>query len=98
MAAERNLEQRLVRLCQQHGVLAYKFVSPGRAGVPDRMLVFPNGTVAFVEVKAEKGVLSALQDNEIRRLRKQKQQVFVLRPSNWETEFEPWFGAMVSLP
>ena len=52
MAVERKLEQRIRKLCTDNGVLCWKFVSPGFDGVPDRILVFPNGIVAFVEVKA----------------------------------------------
>ncbi len=31
---------------------AYKWVSPGNDGVPDRIVCLPNGKVAFVELKA----------------------------------------------
>ena len=32
---------------------SYKWVSPGCAGVPDRIVVLPNGRVVFVELKSE---------------------------------------------
>ncbi|MFB7301692.1 VRR-NUC domain-containing protein [Heyndrickxia sporothermodurans] len=31
---------------------AYKFESPGNAGVPDRLVILPGGRVYFVELKA----------------------------------------------
>ena len=48
---EKSLERRLVRSVSQSGGLALKFVSPGMAGVPDRLVLFPGGRVAFVEMK-----------------------------------------------
>ena len=49
---EKEVEAALVRIVKKHGGLALKFVSPGLAGVPDRLLLFPGGKAAFVEVKA----------------------------------------------
>lgn len=49
---EKDLERKLVKAVRDSGGLALKFVSPGMAGVPDRLLLFPEGRVAFVEVKA----------------------------------------------
>ena len=34
------------------GGVALKFTSPGFDGMPDRLLLFPGGRMAFVEVKA----------------------------------------------
>ena len=49
---ERTLERKLVEAVTRVGGLALKFVSPGMAGVPDRLLLFPEGKIAFVETKA----------------------------------------------
>ena len=49
---ESTIEAALRRAVVHHGGLALKFVSPGMAGVPDRLLLFPGGRMAFVEVKA----------------------------------------------
>ena len=49
---EKVLERKLVRAVRDSGGLALKFVSPGMAGVPDRLLLFPGGRMAFAEVKA----------------------------------------------
>lgn len=40
---------RMVREC---GGECLKFVSPGNAGVPDRIVLLPNGKMQFVELKA----------------------------------------------
>lgn len=42
-----------VRAC---GGQCWKWVSPGRRGVPDRIVLMPNGLVAFVETKAPRMV------------------------------------------
>lgn len=68
---ESQIEARLVRGVKEMGGKAYKFISPGNAGVPDRIAVLPGGTVLFVELKAEGGRLSPnqlLQINGLRRL------------------------------
>ena len=49
---EKQIEQALVKAVRKRGGIALKFVSPGMAGVPDRLVLFPGGRMAFVEVKA----------------------------------------------
>ena len=58
---EREIEKYLIRRVEALGGKAYKFVSPGRAGVADRLVVLPGGRVWFVELKVKGGRLSALQ-------------------------------------
>ena len=49
---EKTLERKLVEAVTRMGGLALKFTSPGMAGVPDRLLLLPEGRIAFVEMKA----------------------------------------------
>ncbi|MCL6561261.1 MAG: VRR-NUC domain-containing protein [Firmicutes bacterium] len=49
---ERDIEQYLTRRVKALGGRAYKWVSPGNAGVPDRLVLLPGGRVVFVELKA----------------------------------------------
>jgi hypothetical protein len=49
---EKAIERKLVQSVTHMGGLALKFTSPGLAGVPDRLLLFPEGKIAFVEMKA----------------------------------------------
>lgn len=49
---EKAIEQKLVLAVKNMGGIAPKFVSPGFDGMPDRLILFPGGRVAFVEVKA----------------------------------------------
>ena len=58
---ERDIERYLVRRAIEHGGKAYKWVSPGRVGVADRIVLLPGGVVWFVELKTVKGRLSAWQ-------------------------------------
>jgi Holliday junction resolvase len=67
---ERSVERVLVAAVTAAGGIAYKFASPSRRGVPDRLIVLPGGRVMFIEVKAPGGRLSKLQEVEIARLRK----------------------------
>lgn len=51
---EHDVEQRLVDKVKELGGKCYKFVSPGNAGVPDRIVVC-NGLTVFVELKKPEG-------------------------------------------
>jgi hypothetical protein len=48
---ERDVERKARELAKRRGCLLFKWVSPGRAGVPDRILFVP-GAVHFIEFKA----------------------------------------------
>ena len=58
---ERDIEVLLRDGVKQLGGKAYKWVSPGNAGVPDRIVILPGGKVIFVELKQENGRLTRLQ-------------------------------------
>jgi hypothetical protein len=49
---EKSIEQHLRNRAKDIGGKAYKFVSPGNGGVPDRVLAFPGRIIVFVETKA----------------------------------------------
>ena len=49
---EKDLEQKLVKAIRQAGGMCPKFVPPGLAGMPDRLVLLPGSRMAFVEVKA----------------------------------------------
>lgn len=60
------------------GGLALKFISPGYDGVPDRIVLFPGGRIAFVEVKAPGKTLRPLQVRRKRQLESLGFKVYVL--------------------
>ena len=49
---ESDIEKCLVRKVKEKGGFAIKFVSPSLSGIPDRLLLLPEGKFAFVELKA----------------------------------------------
>ena len=58
---EKIVEEHLVKAVRLMGSRALKFVSPGFDGVPDRLLLLPNGRMAFAELKAPGKQLRPLQ-------------------------------------
>lgn len=76
--SEARVETRLRDGAKAIGGKAYKFVSPGNNGVPDRIVCLPDGRVIFVELKSTTGVLSKRQANRIAELRRMNQKVFIL--------------------
>lgn len=65
---EKTTEAKLVKAVKSMGGLAPKFVSPGLDGVPDRLVLLPEGKIAFIEVKAEGKTLRPLQVRRKRQL------------------------------
>ena len=75
---EKKIEQKLVREVKKKGGIAPKWVSPGFAGIPDRIVLLPKGKIAFFEVKAPGEVPRPLQKARHRLLKKLGFKVYVL--------------------
>jgi hypothetical protein len=75
---EKTIEQKLVKAVKAAGGICPKFVSPGLAGVPDRLVLMPNGRLGFVEVKAPKKKPRALQLYRLKQFRDLGFKCFVL--------------------
>lgn len=75
---EKAIEQKLVKAVRAKGGIAPKFVSPGFSGVPDRLILLPDGKCGFVEVKAPGEKPRPLQESRIRLLRRLGFKVYVL--------------------
>lgn len=75
---ERDIEKRVCDYAKSKGLLVYKFTSPNRAAVPDRMFVHPTGYVCFIEFKREGAKPTAPQEREHARLRGHKVRVYVV--------------------
>ena len=85
---EKSVECRLVKRVEKLGGKAYKFVSPGSIGVPDRMVCLPGGRVIFVETKRPKdGKLSKIQNYRIKELQDLGCQVEVINTTQMVEEF-----------
>ena len=73
---ESTLERRLVREVERIGGRAPKWVSPGNRGVPDRLVILPNGHTIYVEMKAPGKPLEPLQARWAKILRGLGHQVY----------------------
>lgn len=84
---EKEIERVLVDEVKRLGGRAYKWVSPGNDGVPDRIVILPDTRLIFVELKTETGRLSALQKVQIDRLRKLGQWVEIVKGIDGLSQF-----------
>ncbi|EHI8551180.1 VRR-NUC domain-containing protein [Salmonella enterica] len=81
---ESLIEKHLVAEVKKAGGIAYKFVSPGRRSVPDRLVLLPGGRLVFVECKAPGKLPRVDQLREHERLRALGFTVVVLDSKNLE--------------
>ena len=58
---EKEIEKHFCWAVERLGGRTYKFTSPGRKGVADRIACLPDGTTWFVELKKKGGRLAPLQ-------------------------------------
>lgn len=58
---ESRVERELCEAVSEVGGQCLKWVSPGRSGVPDRIVIMPCGVVLFVELKAPGKTASSQQ-------------------------------------
>ena len=84
---ERDIESYLRERAKAAGGIAYKFTSPGNAGVPDRLVLLPAGRVAFVELKAPGKQPTPLQLRQQKRIRNLGFQVLVIDSKAGVDEF-----------
>lgn len=75
---EKTVESKFTSAVKAKGGLAVKFTSPGFNGMPDRLVMFPGGRIAFVEVKAPGEKPRPLQLSRMKLLRRLGFKAFVL--------------------
>ncbi len=75
---EQEIETRLKEEVERAGGLALKFISPGAAGVPDRIVLLPGKEIYFVELKAPGEQLRPLQLKRKKQLEKLGFKVYVI--------------------
>lgn len=88
---ESTLEKYLVKEITNLNGLCLKWVAPGTRGVPDRIIIMPEGKTYFVEMKQEKGKLHPLQKYVHRQFENRDHKVYVL----WNKEQVNTFIRMV---
>ena len=79
---EKIVENHFVWAVERIGGKTWKFTSPGRKGVADRIACLPDGSTWFVELKTKGGRLSVLQKMFADDMAKLKQNYTCL----WTTE------------
>jgi len=80
---ERDVEAYLVAETKRRGGIAYKFTSPQRRSVPDRLVLLPGGDAFFVETKAPGKKPTEAQVREHERLRDLGFRVYVMDAKEW---------------
>lgn len=76
---ESAIENKMVRMVRERGGLCYKFVSPGNPGVPDRIVITPDGRTIYIELKTEIGRLASIQKWQIDEMKKRGVDIRVLK-------------------
>jgi hypothetical protein len=75
---EKQIEAKVCDYAKERGLLVYKFTSPARAAVPDRMFVLPSGKIFFCEFKRGGQKATAAQQREHLRLQQHNVIVYVV--------------------
>jgi hypothetical protein len=76
--SEKSTEAYLFKQMRKIGGSAHKYMCPSHRGKPDRICEFPNGLVAFVEVKSEGKKPEPHQLREHERMKKRGQIIEVI--------------------
>ena len=82
---ERQIEESVCQYARDAGMLVYKFTSPNKAAVPDRLFITPKGTSWFIEFKRAGQKPTPQQQREHERLRSTRSWC------SWWTR-RPWVG------
>lgn len=80
---EKEIEAWLTVEAKRRGGIAYKFTSPQRRSVPDRLVLMPDGKMLFVECKRPGGKPTEAQAREHERIRALGFPVFVMDSKEW---------------
>ena len=75
---EKQIEEKVCSYAKEKGLLVYKFTSPARSAVPDRLFITPAGKVFFIEFKREGGKTTPAQEREHLRLKGHNISVYVV--------------------
>ena len=75
---EKQIEAKVCEYARSKNILAYKFTSPARAAVPDRMFITPSGRIWFCEFKRTGQKPTEAQEREHNKMRQHKVSVFVI--------------------
>jgi hypothetical protein len=75
---EKDIESKVCEHAKKLGILCYKFTSPSRRSVPDRIFFLPDGRVFLIEFKRAGQHPTPAQAVEIEKLKQQQMSVYVV--------------------
>lgn len=75
---EKDIEKAVCAYAKTLGMLCYKFTSPSRMSVPDRLFITKAGVVFFVEFKRRGSKPTPAQEVEINKIRTKGVSVYVV--------------------
>ena len=78
MMLEKDVERKVCDYAKVRRMLSYKFSSPARAAVPDRLFVTKQGIMFFIEFKRPGAKATPAQQREHLKLMSQNVRVFVI--------------------
>lgn len=84
---EAQIEKKLGEMVKERGGLYYKFTSPGNPGVPDRIVITPDGKTIYIELKTTVGSLQRIQRWQIAEMKKRNADVRVIKGLDAAKEF-----------
>lgn len=94
--SESRIESRFVEHAKKRGVAAYKFTSPNRRSVPDRLVLAPGGMMFFIEFKAPGEEPTTAQYREHEKLRALGFEVYVIdQPGDGEALLNIKLGRLI---
>jgi Holliday junction resolvase len=77
---ESRIQSKKIKELEAQGYYVIKLVMTNKTGIPDLIAIPKNSDVLFVEVKAEKGRVSPLQEFRIEELEKHGLKVEIYKP------------------
>ena len=96
--SEKNIERHLTEEVKKAGGLCLKFSSMTETGYPDRVLLFPGGLMAFVELKSTGKKPTKLQEIRHVQLREMGFPVYVIdhldRVADMLTQLAEYYNAI----
>lgn len=75
---EKQIEKKVCDYAKEKGMLCYKFTSPSRRAVPDRLFINRDGEHFYIEFKREGEKATLAQEREHHRLRGHRVNVYVV--------------------
>jgi hypothetical protein len=89
---EKAIEKKVCDYAKSRGVYVRKFTSPSQRSVPDRIFLFPNGRVVFVEFKQKGKFLTPAQHLESLEIRERRG---LFKMIDDEVEGKAWVNSML---